>query len=1096
MAQHAPDPDSTNSQPSRRGPASSDENPTAAFTPSDASADGGLDFLGKPESEGELGRLAHYRVIKELGRGGMGCVLLAEDTRLERKVALKVMLPRFAQDVTAKERFLREARAAAKIHHEHVITIFQVDEDRGAPFIALEFLEGAPLDRYLKNKGALPLPTALRIAREMAEGLAAAHKQGLIHRDIKPGNVWLEASRGKVKILDFGLARRDSEDTHLTQSGAILGTPAFMAPEQARAEKVDARSDLFSLGVVLYRMVTGKQPFSGSTTMAVLTSIAVDTPPPARQANPLTPESLEKVLARLLQKDPAQRYAMAKDVSADLLAVSKELTDKVEGKTQEKVLEARPPNFPAIAPPSAPQVVPKERRASRRAALLIAVAIGLIGTSIGTWQIVTWMKAPAENNAKIEAPDKIPPPSGIQFVPPLAEGRLTGLLDEGPPLPGVKRWNVDTRYARAANHATFSPDSKYMLAAAGRQMRIYEAPSLKLVRILPDHAATIVWVAWSPDGKWIAGTDGNSIRLYDAATGKPGAVLEGHSGPVREIAWTADSNHLATIAEETSKEKVFLWSTDGVLAKKIYSGRPAHVRCHPTTPSLLLVQEWFPPQAPFMGWTILDWNSGEVQSNHPEATHAVWSWDGAEFLVTSSNFGYGKEKLAVFDASGKESRNIYGNRGFGDEFQPRPRSDQYLDGATLRGIKNGQAVASMKVGRFSFYTFSPDGNLFLCGGGPNWDFGSIALNQVASDEIKRLNLRPLQTGRLEWNPDGASIATDFRSAGAPFQIAVWNFASPNPRMHALSLTEKLDDSSRQSLWRCLAWEPGGKRLLCNEYRDDKIALLDAGSGKVDRVVDVDKKYVFALSMAYAGDGKQLAMVFNDKVGIWEFPSYAFKEMIDLGDRSEFRRAYFVGSPPTLIVDTKRWNAAKREWEDLKLYPSNTISPDGSLAAHTWLRAMQIKELSTGTITPSSRLPANVKLSNYRHNPAWSPDSQILAQEADGFSIALFQRNGKFLRLLDGPTGSARAMQFAPDGSPRFAATGDDHAVRVWNTETGRLLSCGVQLSSGQAAIVDDQGDIRFGDPAAVERELIYLLEYEDGRTAVLTPSAFRREFRK
>src|SRR5581483_2272354 len=273
--------------------ASSADERTAGLPSSGGGAMDALDFLAKAEAADELGRLAHYRVLQELGRGGMGCVLLAEDTKLQRKVALKVMLPQFAQDANAKERFLREARAAAKIKHDHVITIHQVDEANGVPFIALEFLEGVPLDKYLKEKGALPLALAVRIARETAEGLAAAHKQGLIHRDIKPGNVWLEAPKGRVKILDFGLARAEADDTHLTQSGAIVGTPAFMAPEQARGERVNGRCDLFSLGVVLYRMTTGKQPFAGPTAMAVLTAIAVDTPASARSVNEKIPESLE-----------------------------------------------------------------------------------------------------------------------------------------------------------------------------------------------------------------------------------------------------------------------------------------------------------------------------------------------------------------------------------------------------------------------------------------------------------------------------------------------------------------------------------------------------------------------------------------------------------------------------------------------------------------------------------------------------------------------------------------------------------------------------------------------------------------------------------
>lgn len=199
-----------------------------------APSDGDLSFLEKPRAKDELGRLGSFRVLKELGRGGMGCVLLAEDTGLERQVALKVMLPRFAQDEKARTRFLREARAAGKLHHDNVVSIHQVGEANGVPYIAMEFLKGMPLDKYLKEKPELPLPIVLKIGREIALGLQAAHQLGMIHRDIKPANVWLEtlpAPPGKksggfrVKILDFGLARREEDgEAHLTQSGAIVGT--------------------------------------------------------------------------------------------------------------------------------------------------------------------------------------------------------------------------------------------------------------------------------------------------------------------------------------------------------------------------------------------------------------------------------------------------------------------------------------------------------------------------------------------------------------------------------------------------------------------------------------------------------------------------------------------------------------------------------------------------------------------------------------------------------------------------------------------------------------------------------------------------------
>src|SRR5262245_37803859 len=177
-----------------------------------------------PKHPGEIGALGRYRVLEELGRGGMGAVFLGYDSALERKVALKVMLPRYAADADSRERFLREARAAAMVKSDHVVTIFDVGEEQGMPFIAMEYLLGCPLDQHLKNKGDLPLAHALRIGRETAMGLAAAHELGLVHRDIKPSNLWLEAPQGRVKLLDFGLARAQSDDLQLTCTGTVVGT--------------------------------------------------------------------------------------------------------------------------------------------------------------------------------------------------------------------------------------------------------------------------------------------------------------------------------------------------------------------------------------------------------------------------------------------------------------------------------------------------------------------------------------------------------------------------------------------------------------------------------------------------------------------------------------------------------------------------------------------------------------------------------------------------------------------------------------------------------------------------------------------------------
>ncbi len=271
-------------------------------------------YLGPPKRPDELGTLGRYRVLKQLGAGGMGAVFLGIDEALDRKVALKVMLPRHAARPTAKERFLREARAAAKVKSDHVITLHEVGEANGVPFIAMEYLQGQPLDEFLKTNGNPTAAQILRIGREVAAGLADAHALGLVHRDIKPANLWLEAPKGRVKILDFGLARSQTEDVQLTHSGAIVGTPAFMSPEQGLGKPLDGRSDLFSLGGVLYRLCTGKLPFPGHSPMEVLTRLATEDPAPVRGLNPDVPEPLAKLIHTLLAKKPDDRYATAEDV--------------------------------------------------------------------------------------------------------------------------------------------------------------------------------------------------------------------------------------------------------------------------------------------------------------------------------------------------------------------------------------------------------------------------------------------------------------------------------------------------------------------------------------------------------------------------------------------------------------------------------------------------------------------------------------------------------------------------------------------------------------------------------------------------------------
>lgn len=265
-----------------------------------------LGMLNPTDDPQMLGRLGGYEVSGVIGSGGMGVVLKAFDGPLDRTVAIKVLVPRLASSGAARRRFAREAKAAATVLHPNVIVIHGVSNDGPLPFLVMPYLRGESLQRRLDRKGPLPAEEIVRIAQQVASGLAAAHGQGLVHRDIKPANILLEVGVERVTLTDFGLARA-VDDASMTRSGVIAGTPQYMSPEQARGDNVDARSDLFSLGSVMYAMCTGRPPFRAETSYGILRRITDTEPRAIREVNPNIPEWLERIIQRLLAKSPEDR---------------------------------------------------------------------------------------------------------------------------------------------------------------------------------------------------------------------------------------------------------------------------------------------------------------------------------------------------------------------------------------------------------------------------------------------------------------------------------------------------------------------------------------------------------------------------------------------------------------------------------------------------------------------------------------------------------------------------------------------------------------------------------------------------------------------
>jgi serine/threonine protein kinase len=397
-------------------------------------------FLRPSANPEHLGRLGPYEVLGVIGRGGMGVVLKAFDPGLRRLTAIKVMAPQWATRAEARKRFAREARAAAQVRHENVVAIHAVDEAEGLPYLVMEYVPGVSLQQHLDRNGPLALEEILHIGSQAAAGLAAAHEQELVHRDVKPANILLDTA-GNVRLTDFGLARA-VDDSSLTQSGVIAGTPQYMAPEQARGAKVDHRADLFSLGSVLYAMCTGRAPFRAATTIAVLKRVCDESPTDVRDQNPAIPDWLVEIIDKLHAKQPRDRFRSAHEVARLLSRHLRHL------RAPDKFEKPAPVGRPRWARGRWAILLP----AFALPPLLIWGAVSLVTPDRNTslWPVpqAWWGPAPVVPNAgpRPAVPAPLPSAEGDDFFQ-----RTLAELDDG---------NVFTRRAALERLATMRPNDQ------------------------------------------------------------------------------------------------------------------------------------------------------------------------------------------------------------------------------------------------------------------------------------------------------------------------------------------------------------------------------------------------------------------------------------------------------------------------------------------------------------------------------------------------------------------------------------------------------------------------------------------------------------
>lgn len=682
-----------------------------------------------------MNRLLHYELVEQLGEGGMGVVYKARDNRLGRFVAVKVLAPGKASDPDRRQRFAREARAASALAHPNVLTVHEVGSEDGVDFIVTEYVPGTTLARLIPPRG-LPAREALRWAVPIADALAATHAAGVIHRDLKPANVMV-TDAGLVKILDFGLARfidpgpiaeGDETEAILTREGVAFGTCAYMSPEQAEGREIDARSDIFSLGAVLYEMVTGRKAFARDNASATIAAVLRDEPEPAGRVSPGLPPELERVIHRCLRKDPAKRFQSM----ADLKVALEELKDESET------------GAPSRARPTAPR---------RRAVLGIAAAVVLVAAIAGGWL------------ARRPAPEAVEPTRPVPLTS--FGGRILwpALSPDGNQVAFV--WNGETQ-------DTF--DLYVKLVGPGAPVRLTTVPG------------TESSPAWSPDGRQIAFLrqlpSGEWVLAVIPALGGPERIVAEAPLFQEGITWSADGRALVVAQRGPGEPAAALCRVSIATGEVKRLVRPPSelMRLGDSSPALspdgrtlafarartviasslhvLPVTEELEPEGEPVPLT----------SDRSASSQPAWTPDGKRIVYTEGGFGWSSSpSLMVIPASpsrGQKARRVLG--GEGGEFPSlsrdgslvfaRPINDLNLWRLPLREGRPGRPEPLLSSTRMDGApALSPDGRRLVF---TSDRAGSMQLWLASADGSHPVQLTSIvatNTTGGRWSPDGSRV---------------------------------------------------------------------------------------------------------------------------------------------------------------------------------------------------------------------------------------------------------------------------------------------------------------------------------------------------
>jgi WD40 repeat protein len=1036
------------------------------------------------DGPGPLGsRIGNYTVIRELGHGGMGVVYLAEQANLKRLVALKVI--RHGINATPEEvaRFCDEAEAVARLQHPNIVQIHEVGGHDGVYYLALEYVEGGSLDQHLAGTPQEPV-VAARLIETLARAIHHAHRRGILHRDLKPANILMSGESAVAKVTDFGLAKRLEPGDARTQSGLILGTPSYIAPEQAsgKSGEVGPSVDIYGLGAILYEMLTGRPPFKGATALSTLEQVVSQEPVAPSRFHRQIPRDLETICLKCLEKQPGRRYPTAEGLADDL----------------HRFLSGRPILARPIGAWGRAWKWARRRpiEACLTAAVLAVAAIGLAGI---VWQ---WRNALAQRDTarqELYRASMVAAAAALQLHNITAARRILETAPEA-----FRQWEwyhfhsqLDNASRVLVGHEgsvlglAFSPDGGRLASCSvDRTVRLWETATGRQIAVANGHGGSGDAVAFSSDGRRLAfgGNDG-TVRLLEARTGLPLAVCRGHSGSITALAFSPDGRRLVSSASPED-DLCRLWdAATGALVAVLPARAGIHgltftpdgtriVCCRNEVIHLVDATSGKEVMAPHVvgarvvccavspdgrrlatGWdypdnTVRVWNLGNgdlltTMAGHRNRPNSVtFSPDGRRIASASED-----QTVRIWDtASGKPVAVLQGHTSHVIQAVFSPNGTRLvstsLDG-TLRlwDPAGGEPISVLQghAGDVWACAYSPDGGWLASASGDHtvrlWDPALVERNGMLRGHEDFVY-------DVAFSPDGVHIG----SVAWDNSVRLWDvttgrqtalFKGPGRRNPARRRSEPDPDDDRAAYMLALALSPDGIRLVAGS-RSSTVQFWDVKAGRLVHTVQLPGHGVDSLAFSPNGEVVAAAMGntdpgLNGDYGVRILDARSGETVRTLtGHTDGVLAVRFVPDGRRLVSagfdrTVRAWDAATGEALAVLTGHRDTVtavafSKDGRLLASA-SRDHTIRLWDADAFQPIATLPHG----SIVYAVAFSPDGTRLATGCEDNTVRLWDvATRREVAELRGHTAYVHALAFAPDGTRLVSASGD-FTIRVWDT---------------------------------------------------------------